>query len=130
MSSDIEKVIDDVAPMLGKEGAKALGDALSDLKGKTNNEVGQQLLGWIESTVRANGPAAVVAMKDWMVEAAKGEGAPPFPDPAPPLRIQSDMLAKLQNAEADDKNKFRDQMVLIGDSLGSVLLGVVSSLKV
>lgn len=124
----IKEAADIAAPALGAAGSEALAKAIDDLAKSTDNEIGQQLLGWVEGAVKTNGPGAVVAIKDWIVDLAEGDKIPPFPDPPPPLRIQSDMLAALQNAEADDKSKFRDQMVLIGDALGSVLLGIVSGL--
>jgi len=127
MASDLEKAIDGVTPILGEEGAKALGNALNDLAKETDNEIGQQLLGWVEGAVRTGGPDAVVALKDWIMDMAKGDTVPPFP-PGTPLDVQSDMLAKVQNAEADAKSAFRDQMVLIGDTLGAVMLGIVSGL--
>ena len=127
MPSDLEKAIDTITPTLGKEGAEALGNALQDLKDKTDNDVGQQVLGWVEDAVRTGGPDAVVALKDWLVDMANGEDLPPWPE-GTSLRVQSDMLAALQKAEMEDKSKFKDQMVLIGDALGSVLLGIVSGL--
>lgn len=122
------EAIDVATPALGKAGADALAKAIDDLAKETDNEVGQQLLGWVEATVKAQGANGVVALKDWIVEMVDGDKVPPFPDPAPPLRVQSDMLAKLQNAEADAQSEFKKQMVLIGDVLGSVLLGIVSGL--
>ena len=126
--NQFEEIADVAAPALGKAGSDALAKAIDDLAKETDNEIGQQLLGWVEATVKLQGPGAVVGLKDWIVDMAKGDSVPPFPDPPPPLRVQSEMLAKLQNAEADAKSKFKDQMVLIGDALGSVLLGIVTGL--
>ena len=121
------EAIDKATPALGAVGADALAKAIDDLAKETDNEIGQQLLGWVEVTVKAQGASGVVALKDWIVDMVDGEKVPPFPE-GTSLRMQSEMLAKIQNAEAEDASKFKKQMVLIGDTLGSVLLGIVSGL--
>ncbi len=127
MASDLEKAIDGVTPLLGAEAAEAVGNALSKLSEESDKPIVQDLLGWTEGAIRAGGPGAVVALKDWLVDLAKGDSVPPFP-PGMSLRDQSDILAKVQNLEADEKAKWRDQMVLIGDTLGSVMLGIVAGM--
>ncbi len=125
--SDLEKAIDAATPVLGEEGAKALGTALEDLAKETDNEIGQEVLGWVASTVEANGAAGVVALKDWIMDLAKGDTSSPIPKGIN-LRQSSDIYARLQNKEADDMSEFRDTMVVIGDTLGTVLLGIVKGL--
>ena len=56
-----------------------------------------------------------------------GDQSAPIP-PGTPLRVSSDIFAALQNKEAEELNKFRDTVIIIGDTLGVVLLGIVKGL--
>lgn len=122
---DFQKLIDSLLPVLGQVGVDALTNEFKDLAGGQDAPWKQAALNLLADAVQAHGMAGIDLARKALDDLFDNKA--PEIDWANP-RTASDIVAKLQNAEADDKSKARDFFVKVGDSFGKLLAAIIKGL--
>ena len=122
---DFQQIITNLLPIIGPMGVDALKDLLEDLAANEDKPWVQVSLALLADAVDQHGMAGI-EMARKAIEALF-ENEVPIIDWASP-RTASDFVARLQNAEADDKKAARDFFVKMGDVLSGIVAGIVKSL--
>ncbi len=121
----LDDIFQVVLPILGPESAQELEAKLGGLSLPADKDWQKMALALVSDAVEKHGPEgialAVQAVQDMMA------GQPPKIDWAD-LRLASDIVAHMQNAEADHKREFNDYMVKIGKVAGIILATLIKSL--
>ena len=112
-------------PALGEMGVKALADKLSDIAADASEPWQKTILALVADAVEKNG-ATGIQMAYEAIEALIND-EPPKLDWAD-LEIASDLLAQLQNAEADRKSAARDFFAKMSNDIGAILGGLIKGL--
>ncbi len=125
MSTDFMDVLTkQLVPILGQKAVDAAADELKELAGESDGWK-KTLLALTANAVEEFGPEGIQKAMD-VVEALRKNEVPKI-DWAD-LEVASDILAKLQNAEADQKTAARDFMVKLSKVLGIFLVGIIQAL--
>jgi len=123
---DFTKILEGFIPILGQIGVNKLAEEFKDLAADQDKPWKQASLSLLADAVQAHGPAGVAlaykAIQDLF------ENKVPSIDWANP-RTASDIVAKLQNAEADDKSAANEFFVKVGDSLGKLFTAVIKGMS-
>lgn len=122
---DIKQLLDLLLPQLGQAGVDALKDLLEDLSADQDQPWKKAVLALLADAVKNHGPEGI-EMARKAIEAILAHKVPKI-DWANP-RTASDIVAQLQNAEADQKVAARDFFVKLGEVLGKVSVGIVLGL--
>ncbi len=126
MAIDFSKMLTDMLPVIGQVGVDALANELAELA-KTADEPWQRgVLALISDAVAKNGPSGIDLAIDAIKKALDGDEAPDI-DWAD-LETASDILALMQNKEADEKSAVMDFMSQMSNSLGVILSGLIKGL--
>ena len=125
MSFDLQKFLNDLLPVLGDAGVAALKGELDDLAA---GEDGWQkaVLAFMANAVEEHGPKGIDIGMDYLNSVLAG-GDPPNIDWAD-LEVASDLLAHLQNVEADAKSEWQDFLARLSHSLGVILGALIRGL--
>lgn len=127
---DLQKLIDSLVPALGHAGVQALTDKLSGLKADASDPWKKAVLGMAVSAVQAHGTQGIDLAHQYLDALIAGK-APPVIDGLD-LEAVSDLLAQIENAEADKKTACKAYLTQIGDVLGTILSaiakGIISSM--
>jgi hypothetical protein len=119
---DFQKMIDNLLPVLGQVGVDTLAEVFKDLAGDQDKPWKQAALALLGDAVAANGMAGIELARKAINDLF--DKKVPEIDWASP-RTASDIVAKLQNAEAGDKSAANDFFVKFGDSLSKILVTLV-----
>ena len=114
-----------LAPVLGEQAVKALCAKLKDLTDSADEPWKKTMLSLVENAVREHGVAGIQIALD-AIERLLDNKTPQI-DWAD-LRVASDLLAQMQNAEAGRKSDARDFFGQISETLGEVLGGILKGL--
>lgn len=110
---------------LGKLGMDKAGDALQDLYAKADTPWKKTVLALVEDAVEKYGPIGIEKAKDALDRISAGKSANlKFAS----LRVQSDVLALLQNAEADRRSEARDFLAMVAKTLGELIAAVIKGI--
>ena len=124
MSDFLDVLTKQLVPVLGEKAVDAATKELTDLAGESEGWK-KTLLALTANAVEEFGPDGIQKALD-VVEALRKNEVPKI-DWAD-LGVASDILAKLQNAEADQKTAARDFMVKLSKVLGIFLAGIIKAL--
>ena len=124
MSDFMDVLTKQLVPVLGQKAVDAASDELKELAGESEGWK-KTLLALTANAVEEFGPDGIQKAMD-VVESLRKNEVPKI-DWAD-LEGASDILAKLQNAEADQKNAARDFMVKLSKVLGIFLAGIIQAL--
>lgn len=122
---DFQTLINQFLPVLGQAGVTALAEQLKDLAASTGQPWQKILLNLTAEAVEKHGPKGIDLARDAIDDMIAKR--PPQIDWANP-RTASDLVAALQNAEADEKSAARDYFVKVGHVLGQILTATVKSI--
>lgn len=122
---DFQRLLDSLLPVLGQAGVDALAEALKELAADQDDDWKSTVLALVADAVEYAGPAGI--------ELARAAIEDLFDDDAPDIdwanpRTASDIVAKLQNAEAGEKSAVRDWFTKFGEALGKIAMGLVKGL--
>jgi len=122
---NFQQLLNNLIPVLGQVGVDTLEDVFKDLAADQDEPWAQVALALLGDAVAAHGMAGIELARKAID--ALFENKVPEIDWASP-RTASDFVAKIQNAEADDKSSARDFFVKVGDAFGQIFAGIVKSL--
>jgi hypothetical protein len=126
MAIDFNKMLTDLVPIIGQMGVDTLVGELTNLS-KTADEPWQRgVLALISDAVAKNGPAGIDLAVQAIKDALSGDRVPEI-DWAD-LETASDVLALMENKEADEKSAINDFMAQASASLGTILSGLIKGL--
>ncbi len=119
---DFKQLLDSLLPMVGQAGVDALSDLFKDLAEDRDKPWHGAALALLADAVEAHGMAGILMARKAID--ALFENEVPVIDWANP-RTASDFVAKIQNAEADDKSAARDFFAKMGDAFGQIVAAMV-----
>jgi len=117
MAFDLSALLNNLLPVLGEAGVAALKGELDDL---ASGQEGwkKSILSLLANAVEEYGPEGVSIGMDAITKLLDGE----VPDiDWTDLEVASDVLAHLQNVEADQKSKMEDFLAKLSHTLGKIL---------
>lgn len=121
----LKDLLNSLVPILGQTAVDALADKLKDVTAGMDEGWKKTVLSLLTTAVEQYGPEgiqiALTAITDLM------DNKPPKIDWAD-LEVASDIVAKLQNAEADKKSAVNDWLAKISDVLGKIIQGIIKGL--
>lgn len=110
---------------LGRLGMSKAGSALKELAASADSPWKKTVLALVADSIKKYGPAGISEAKKLVDRIAKGK---PVDLSFASLRVQSDVLARLQNAEANRKTEAREFMLLVAKTLGQILAAVIKGI--
>lgn len=122
---DFQKFLDNLLPLVGNAGIEALSGLFKDLAADQDEPWAESALALLADALYENGLDGIELARQAIHDLLDGET--PEIDWANP-RTASDIVAQLQNIEADNKDAVRDFFAKIGDALGLILAGIVKGL--
>jgi len=125
MSLNFDDLLKMLGPTIGKTGIDALTSVFKDLAEGEDTAWKKAALALVANAVEKEGPGGLKLALDALDDLLNDQE--PDIDWAD-LRVASDILAQLQNAEADKKSAVRDYLDKMGKSLGVILAGVIKGL--
>jgi hypothetical protein len=115
--SDWTNALESLVPVIGNQAVKAVADELDDLSNAASDPMKAAVLALVSDAVSEHGVAGIElaekAVKDLLA------GKSPDIDWASP-RNASDLVAAMQNAEADRKTEAREFAARVGHALGKI----------
>ena len=122
---DFQKLLNNLLPMIGQAGVDTLEGVFKDLAADADKPWAQTALALLADAVSANGMAGI-EMARKAIDSLFDNEVPDINWANP--RTASDFVAKLQNAEADDKSAARDFFTKLGESFGQIFEGMIRGL--
>jgi hypothetical protein len=119
------KMLDHLVPSLGEAGVKALGDKLDSLSAEATEPWKKTVLSLTANAVESGGMKGIDLA--WKAIEDLINDKPPKIDWAD-LEVASDVLAQLQNAEADRKDEIRDFFAKVSHDIGAIIGGLIKGL--
>lgn len=114
---DIQALITQLLPVIGQTGVDALSEQLDELSRDSDSVWQQTALTLLADAVDVHGMKGIDLAQKAIDDLF--ENKVPNIDWANP-RTASDLVAKMQNAEADDKDAAREFFVKLGDVFGQI----------
>ena len=124
--TDVKDGVDDITSALAPKAVEAINDALGKVEVK--EEWQATLLGVVVDSVESYGVVGIEKAKDLVWSLIEGKTFDQDAFDALSLRAQSDLLAQLQNKEADEQTAIKDFFAVVGDTLGGVLVAVAKGM--
>ena len=122
---DLQALVTQLLPVIGQSGVDALVTEVTDLMAEARDPWKNAVLGVVANGVQTFGLQGVQRATDELVKLMDGDEADiNWAD----LDVASDILAHMQNAEADRKAASRDFLAKVGLVLGQVFGGVLKGL--
>lgn len=118
-------LLDNLAPVLGEMGVKTLADKLQSLSAEATEPWKKTILALCANAVESAGLQGIDMA--WKAVEDLVNDEPPKLDWAD-LEVASDVLARLQNAEADRKSEARDFFARVSTEIGAILGGLIKGL--
>lgn len=122
---DLQTLIALIGPKLSEEGIETLKGLLADLSTSAEEPWKKTTLALIAQAVATHGPQGMTIARAVINDALAGKS--PAMDWAD-LRTASDILAQMQQAEADQHSVIKDYLTKVSYVLGLVLSGVIQGL--
>ena len=122
---DMQSLLNSLIPLLGNAGVEALKEKLDDLSANQDAAWKATVLALLSDAVEENGPQGI-ALAQQAVEDLLNHKVPDIDWASP--RTASDLVAQLQNAEADKASAVRDWFVKLGDVMALIGVGIVKGL--
>lgn len=122
---NFKQLLDNLLPIIGQAGVDALKDVFKDLAADQDKPWAQIALALLADAVEEHGVDGIEMARKAID--AMFENEVPNIDWANP-RTASDFVAKLQNAEADEKIAARDFCIKMGDVFGEIAAGIIKGL--
>tara|TARA_B100001057_G_scaffold476309_1_gene544119 strand:- start:1328 stop:1720 length:393 start_codon:yes stop_codon:yes gene_type:complete len=123
---DVKEGVDDITSALAPKAVEEISKAIGGIEVK--EEWQSTLLGVVAESVENYGVIGIEKAKDLVWNLIEGK---PFDQEAfnkLSLRAQSDVVAQLQNKEADHQSAVKDFFAVLGDTLGGVLVAVAKGM--
>lgn len=121
----LRDVLNSLIPILGQTAVDALAEELKTVLAGMDKGWKKTVLSLLTSAVEKYGPEgikiALEAINDLM------DGKSPDIDWAD-LRTASDVVARLQNIEADEKSAVKDWLIKVSDILAKIIQGIIKGL--
>lgn len=118
-------MLKNLIPSLGEMGVKALADELQGLSAEAAEPWKKSVLALLGDAVEKNGVDGIKLAYD-AIEGLINDK--PVKLDWADLEVASDVLAQLQNAEAERKDATRDFFARVADNLGAILGGLIKGL--
>jgi hypothetical protein len=115
-----------MASKVGEEGVEKLAGFLDGEAAKADEPWKRTLLDLLADAGRKHGPEGFKMAQDAVERMLDGDSTD-IRKVTSNLLIASNLLAQLQNAEADRKDRARKWLIAIGQTLGTILKAVVSA---
>lgn len=123
------KKLNDMAPQLGEQGIEAAAAALDKEAAKADAPWKKALIDFTADSLEKHGPMGVQMASKAVEDLFAGKrGGTKISDITDDLETASDMLAALQNAEADRKTAARTFLRALGQTLGTITGGFIKGL--
>ncbi len=122
---DLQALVNGLLPVLGHAAVYALTKEVSDLTADSKEPWKKAILGLVANGVETFGPQGVQIATDAITKLMAGED--PEIDWAD-LDVASDILAHMQNAEADRTTAAKAFMAKVGKVLGQIFGGFIRGL--
>ena len=116
-------ILKKMLPGLGDAGIKMLADKLKDISAEASEPWKKAILQLVIKTVETSGPEGVKLAIDAIEDLMEDDKVPDLS--GLDLEAASDLLAKLQNAEAGQKSAVRAFLAKISEVLGTILTGIL-----
>jgi len=120
------KMLEDLVPLIGQKAVDELVAKLDDLAGDASEAWQKAILALFGDALESNGVEGIQLATDALIDLLD-KNEPPQIDWAD-LKTASDILAELQNAEADRKTAAKAFMVKVSHTLGTLLGGMIKGL--
>lgn len=120
------KILNELVPILGQVGVDALVDELNELTEGMDDAWKKMVMNLVVNAVENHGMEGIQLALGYINALMEGERIPEI-DWAD-LRTASDVVAHLQNAEADRKSEVNDFMAKISAVLGKIVAGLLKGL--
>lgn len=121
-----KKKLSRLADKVGEEGVEKLAEVLDKEAAKADEPWKSAVLDLLADGARRHGPEGFDMAKGAVERLLDGE-TQDIRKVTSNLLIASNLLAQLQNAEADRKDRARKWLSAIGQTLGEILKGVVKA---
>ncbi len=118
-------LLDVLVGVLGQKAVTDLSARLEALALDAGEPWKRAVLALVADAVERHGAVGLVLVRHAIADLAAGEA--PHIDWADP-RTASDVVAQLQNAEADRRSAARDFVEKVGEALGGILVGLTRTL--
>jgi NADH dehydrogenase/NADH:ubiquinone oxidoreductase subunit G len=122
---DFTKLLETLLPLIGQKAVDKIQKELTDLSAETDSAWQKAVLALTADAVAKFGPQGIVMAVE-AITALKKNKVPKI-DWAD-LRVASDVLAALQNAEADKKTKAQEFLVKLSNVLGLILSEILKAI--
>lgn len=123
--ADVTTILTNLLPVIGQKGIDAVEGQLATLTAGADAGWKKASLALLANAVEQHGPAGIAMAQNAIHDLL--DGKVPQIDWAD-LEVASDILAELQNAEADKKTAVRDFTTKISEVIGVIIKGFLSSL--
>ncbi len=120
------KILNELVPTLGQAGVDALADELKGLTEGMDEAWKKTVMNLLISGVENYGVDGIQMAMDYINKLMDGDDLPDID--WTDLRTASDLVAQLQNAEADRKSAVKDFMAKTSKILGKILAGLIKGL--
>ena len=120
-----DELINNIIQTVGIMGINNLENALDDLRDQIDEPWKKSIMDILADTIEKYGLEGIQKIQDLVNQIADGDK----PDMSfMNLKSRSDVLAMMQNMEADKKSKARDFFMVIGETLGVIFGAIIKGL--
>jgi len=120
------KILNELVPVLGQAGVDALADELKALTEGMDEAWKKTVMNLLINGIENYGVDGIQMAMDYINKLLDGDDLPDI-DWAD-LRTASDIVAQLQNAEADQKTAVKDFLAKTSKILGQIIAGLIKGL--
>lgn len=121
-----KRKISNLASQIGEEGVEQLAEVLDGEAAKADEPWKRTLLDLLADGARRHGPEGFQMAQDAVERLLDGDDKD-IRKVTKNLLIASNLLAQLQNAEADRKERAREWLQAVGQTIGTVLKAVAGA---
>jgi len=127
-AADFAKKLLPQAGDLGEDGIEKLADVLGNEADKADAPWKKAMLNLVGDSIGKYGPEGLRMAQKGIEDLLDGKRGTKISDLTDDLETASDLLAALQNAEADRKKAARNFLLGVGQTLGTVAKGFLKAL--
>lgn len=121
-----KRKISSLASKVGEEGVEKIAQLLDEEAAKADEPWKRTLIDLLADSARRHGPEGFQMAQDAVERMLDGDGND-IRRVTKNLLIASNLLAQLQNAEADRKDRARKWLRAVGQTLGTILKALVGA---
>lgn len=118
MMSDFSDALEGLVPIVGAQAVKLASDELDGLASDASDPLKAAVLSLISDAVSAHGADGIAMAQNAVKDLLDGGGTPDIDWASP--RTASNLVAAMQNAEADRKSEAREMAQRFGHVMGKV----------